>query len=171
MLRSGCSLIGAALIVTGAGGLIGGAVGEATGAGFDKGWNIGTTIGAAVGLTILAPELLNVTASLSLPTFGWMSTTAGTLVFGVTGSMAVTIPVGSIAIGVGSLGLLMFASNERPGNNVVQNKQFNRAAREAGLNPKDPNVKDFLKEIHRYIRSKKLNLGYEDLVKLIKSWL
>ncbi len=134
----GAKLIGAALIVTGAGGLIGGAIGEATGAGFDKGWNVGTTIGAAVGLTILAPELLNVTAIMSLPTFGWVATSAGALVLGVTGTVSVTIPVGAIAIGVVSLGLLMFASDGRLGNNQAQNKQFKDVMNQLGINKDDP---------------------------------
>lgn len=51
----------------------------------------------------------------------------------------------------------MFALNNRPGNNRVQNKQFEQAARSAGYNPKDPRVRDILNEIHQYIRKNKLN--------------
>ena len=46
----------------------------------------------------------------------------------------------------------MFASSNRPGNNRVQNKQFEQAARSARYNPKDPKVRDILNEIHQYIR-------------------
>ena len=61
-------------------------------------------------------------------------------------------------------------SNNRPKNNVVQNKQYEDAARKAGLNPKDPDVKDLLREVHQYIRRNKLNLGWKDLVDLIKDF-
>lgn len=63
------------------------------------------------------------------------------------------------------------ASNYRPNNNGVQNKQFLDAARKGGYNVNDPDVLEQLKEVHRYIRNKKLNLGFKDLVNLIKDFL
>ena len=48
--------------------------------------------------------------------------------------------------------ILFFASDQRPKNNKVQNKQFWDAARKAGYNVNDPNVWDELNEIHQYIR-------------------
>ncbi len=65
----------------------------------------------------------------------------------------------------------MSASNNRPGNNRVQNKQFEQAVRFAGYNPKNPIVRDALNEIHQYIRKNKLNLGWKKLLELIKEWL
>ena len=66
--------------------------------------------------------------------------------------------------------IMMMASHSRPNNNVIQNKQFNAAAREAGVNPKNPAIRDILREIHEYIRKNKLNLGWNELVELIRSW-
>lgn len=83
--------------------------------------------------------------------------------------------VGTIAMtGISAFGascIMMFASNNRPGNNRVQNKQFEQAVRSAGYNPKDPIVRDALNEIHQYIRKNKLNLGWKKLLELIKEWL
>ena len=67
--------------------------------------------------------------------------------------------------------LVWFASNHRPGNNQAQNKQFENAVRRAGYNPKDPAIRDELQKIHRYIRNKKLDLGWKELVDLIKEWI
>ena len=67
--------------------------------------------------------------------------------------------------------LALFASNHRPGNNQAQNKQFKKAARKAGYNPKDPIVRDELQRAHRYIRHNNLDLGWKELVKFIKEWL
>ena len=68
-------------------------------------------------------------------------------------------------------GIMLFASNNRPGNNRAQNKQYEDAARKAGYNPKDPAVRDALQQIHQYIRKNHLNLGWRALVELIKEWL
>lgn len=46
----------------------------------------------------------------------------------------------------------MFASNNRPGNNKTQNKQFEQPARTAGYNSKNPKVRDILNKVHQYIR-------------------
>ena len=88
----------------------------------------------------------------------------------VTGSQIVggsAIVFGGLLIG----DVFAFSSNNRPGNNQAQNKQFKDAVREAGYNPNDPNIRDDLREIHNYIRSNKLNLGWKDLLKLIVDWL
>ena len=88
----------------------------------------------------------------------------------VTGSQVVA---GS-AIIVGGLlieDVFAYSSNNRPGNNQAQNKQFKDAVRSAGYNPNDPNIRDALREIHNYIRANKLNLGWKDLLKLISEWL
>ena len=88
----------------------------------------------------------------------------------VTGSQVVA---GS-AIIVGGLlieDVFAYSSNNRPGNNQAQNKQFKDAVRSAGYNPNDPNIRDALREIQNYIRANKLNLGWKDLLKLISEWL
>ena len=78
---------------------------------------------------------------------------------GIAGELAL---VGTIEMtGISAFGTTyMFASNNRPGNNRVQNKQFEQAVRSAGYNPKNPIVRDALNEIHQYIRKNKLNLGW-----------
>ena len=37
--------------------------------------------------------------------------------------------------------------------------------------PKDPRIRDVLNQIHQYIRKNKLNLGWKELLELIKEWL
>lgn len=104
----GAQLIGAGLIIAGAGGLIGGAIGHATGYGFNAGWDIGTVIGGFIGLAVAAPQLLGLTFNASIPFLAPMLTTAGELVL-VGTTVSVAIPVGgAIAVAAG-LGLLMFA--------------------------------------------------------------
>ena len=67
--------------------------------------------------------------------------------------------------------ILFFASDHRPKNNKAQNKQFWDAARKAGYNVNDPSVWDELNKIHRYIRQNNLNLGWKDLLELIKQFM
>ena len=126
---------------------------------------IGAIIGAGLG------AFAGMSFSTSLPTFEWMNA-GGSLMFGVTGTTTLTITGAQI---LGAAGLIcatyMFASNNRPGNNRVQNKQIEQATRSAGYNPKDPRVRDILNEIHQYIRKNKLNLGWRELLELIKEWL
>lgn len=59
---------------------------------------------------------------------------------------------------LGTIGLLSttykLVSDNRPGNNRVQNKQFEQATRSAGYNPKDSKVREMLDEIHQHIRKK-----------------
>ena len=126
---------------------------------------IGAIIGAGLG------AFAGMSFSTSLPTFEWMNA-GGSLMFGVTGTTTLTITGAQI---LGAAGLIcatyMFASNNRPGNNRVQNKQIEQATRSAGYNPKDPRVRDILNEIHQYIRKNKLNWGWRELLELIKEWL
>ena len=110
----GLQMIGAGLIVAGSGGLIGGFIGTAYNGDFNSGWDYGTIIGGSIGLMMAVPQLLGVTTSMTLPTFGWLSTTAGSVVFGVTGSIAVTIPVGAIASGIAASGLVYLAYQRKP---------------------------------------------------------
>ena len=125
------------------------------------GGGIGAGIGAFAGMSFSA----------SFPTFGWINS-GGSFMFGVTGATTLTF-TGAQALEIaGLLGLTyLFASNNRPGNNRAQNKQFEQAARAAGYNTKDPRVRDMLNEIHQYIRKKKLNLGWKELLELIREWL
>lgn len=72
----GAQLAGAALIVTGAGGLIGGGISVATGGSFGAGWNVGTMVGGIIGLgMVLAPliysALPQIGSFLSQPLFGF----------------------------------------------------------------------------------------------------
>ena len=109
--------------------------------------------------------------NLTLPTFNLVSTSIGTNAI-VVGTTSVTISGTSILAGIGVFSsLALFASNNRPGNNKTQNKQYNDAARKAGLNPNDPYTKDLLRRVHSYIRAHNLNLGWKELVKLIKEFL
>ena len=128
-----------------------------------------TVLGGAIGAGLVA--FAGMSFSTSLPTFEWMNA-GGSLMFGVTGTTTLTITGAQI---LGAAGLIcatyMFASNNRPGNNRVQNKQIEQATRSAGYNPKDPRVRDILNEIHQYIRKNKLNLGWRELLELIKEWL
>lgn len=80
----------------------------------------------------------------------------------------ITITGAQIAGGaiVAGLGIMLFASDHRPGNNRVQNKQLKDAVRKTGHDPNDPRIKDKINKIERYIRSKKLNLGWKELLEL-----
>ena len=84
----------------------------------------------------------------------------------VTGAQ-IMITTGMLALG----NMLFFTSNNRPGNNRAQNKQYKAAARQAGYNPNDPAIRDALEEVHQYIRNNHLNLGWKALVELIKEFL
>lgn len=101
---------------------------------------------------------------------GGLGSLSGWIAISAIGELAL---VGTIAMtGISAFGATyMFASNNRPGNNRVQNKQFEQAVRSAGYNPKNPIVRDALNEIHQYIRKNKLNLGWKKLLELIKEWL
>ena len=121
---------------------------------------VGGAIGGIIGGTIGAlPTIASGMGSAFAPTVS-----GGAIA--LTGEQALLGAVGMIA-----LGNIVFSSNGRPGNNRVQNKQYEDAARAAGFNPKNPSVRDALREIHNYIRKEKLNLGWKQLVELIKDWL
>ena len=128
---------------------------------------LGGIIGAGLG------AFASMSFSATLPTgFAMAKTTAGTMTLVSTGSMTLTVTGAQILGVIGLLGTTyMFASNNRPGNNRIQNKQFEQAVRSAGYNPKNPRIKDILNEIHKYIRKNKLNLGWKELLELIKEWL
>ncbi len=130
---------------------------------------LGGVLGAGIGAGIGA--FAGMSFSASFPTFGWINS-GGSFMFGVAGATTLTF-TGAQALEIaGLLGVTyLFASNNRPGNNRAQNKQFEQAARAAGYNTKDPRVKDMLNEVHQYIRKKKLNLGWKELLELIREWL
>ena len=103
----GAQAIGAGLIITGAGGMIGGTISFANGYGFNYGWDIGTIIGGAIGLVVVAPQLFALTLEMTIPTLG-LTMSGGALALSVS-TVAVAVPVGeAIAVAAG-LGLLMFA--------------------------------------------------------------
>ncbi len=122
----------------------GGIVGGLVGVGVAT---IATGGASFLGGTILAPAL----------------TSGGSVAVG--GAIAVAGILGITAIG------LTFASQNRPNNNGVQNKQFKQAAKKVGIDPKNPQNKDLLKEIHSYIRKNKLNLGWEELLELMRNFI
>ena len=96
---------------------------------------------------------------------------AGTIAAGA-GAVVVGGTVAGIGAVISGLGItVLFASDNRPGNNKTQNKQFRDVAREAGLDVNDPQIWDDLVEVHRYIRKTKKNLGFKELVNLIKEFL
>jgi hypothetical protein len=64
----------------------------------------------------------------------------------------------------------MFASTNRPGNNSKQNKQIKDAVRNQGIDPKSDEGIDLINEVHKYIRKNKLDLGWKELIELIKSF-
>ena len=90
---------------------------------------------------------------------------AGTVAFTVTGAQ---VAGGTVVVG---LGILLFASDHRPGNNRVQNKQLRDAVRQSGHDPNEPRIKDKINRIETYIRRKKLDLGWNELREFIKGWL
>jgi RHS repeat-associated protein len=167
MFVPGGQLLGMGLIGAGIGSLVGGEISESMGGSYLVGWGIGALIGAFGG-QYLASATGILTSSFSLASGGLALSGAGSLGAGL---MVVT---GAQMIGAGALvgGLLAlaFASNNRPGNNTVQNKMFQDAAKKAGVNPSNPRSRNILRDIHNYIRKNNLNLGFEELVELIRSW-
>ena len=76
------------------------------------------------------------------------------------------VGVAAVAAGVGVMvsggavanqpGVLMAKGDgRRIGHNQYENKQFNGAVRSAGYDIKDPNIKDDLKAVHKYLRLRK----------------
>ena len=139
---------------------------------------VGGAVGAAAGAMVgLGAELIS--AGLSMiggGMSGGFALAGGGIMSGRTLAGAGAIGIGLIGALTGILGGLLglnvlFASNERPKNNGIQNKQFKDAAREAGYDINDPFVLDELKAAHRYIRKNKLNFGYKNLVEFLKYFL
>ena len=133
------------------------------------GWGmIGGAIGFGLGYYFGPPMLSflgsSLTFSLPLP----MMNASGALV--IAGSVTVTgaqIVGGAIAVATG-LGLMLFASDHRPGNNRVQNKQMKDAIRKAGYDPNDPRIKDKINKMENYIRRHNLDYGWEKLLEFVK---
>ena len=134
--------------------LVGGAVGAAIGAG------LGYCLSS---ISSFAGSSFSFGGSLAQLTSGSVTVIPGVTVTGA----EIIVTTGVLALG----GVMFFASNNRPGNNRAQNKQYEDAARRAGYDPKKPEVRDALQQIHQYIRKNHLNLGWKALVELIKEWL
>ena len=125
-----------------------------------------SVLGTLVGLG--AGWLGGLSSSFTIPTFG-IANLGGVAASGITGGIELTISGAQILAGIGASSLiLMMASHNRPRNNVDQNKQFKDAVRKVGLNPNDPKVKDELRKIHQYIRKTRQDLGWQELVELIR---
>ena len=157
---TGWELAGRTILGVLTGAVIGGAIGAGLGA---LGGAIFPGINAALanGISFSVPTLANLGGVLGLSTA--TVTVSGTVV----SSVAV-----SGAVAAGALGsIVLFASTERPGNNQSQNKQFRDAARQAGYDLSDPIDRDILRQAHKEIRQKKLNLGFKELVEFLSNFL
>lgn len=105
---------------------------------------LGGIIGALTGAATAWLSGISFTAT--IPTIG-LTGSGGTLSIGVTGSVTVTMSGLQVFGVLGLTGLtIMMASHNRPGNNVRQNKQFKKAAREVGLDPTDARTREKLKK-------------------------
>ena len=153
------------LISLGVGAFIGGTVAGVTAYNQgSRGWDLVGDILTGVGIGALIGGAVGAVLGLSIPTFGSM---LGGLAF-AGGSSAISLSNIEIAL----IGLaIVLSSFERPRNNQVQNKQYRDAARKAGFDIKDPDVLDELQNVHKYIRKNKLNLGFKELIELIKEFL
>ena len=67
--------------------------------------------------------------------------------------------------------LILFASNNKPGNNQVQNKQIKNAIRKAGYSPNDNRIKDEINKMEKYIRRNHEDFGWKELLEFVKEWL
>ena len=131
----------------------------------------GAMMGGAIGFGIayFGPQLLALISS-SLPALG----TAGvTSALAVPGGVTVTVTGAQIVGGaiVAGVGIMLFASDHRPGNNKAQNKQIRDAIRRAGYDPNDPKIKDKVNKIETYIRRHKLDYGWKKLFEFVKERL
>lgn len=97
-------------------------------------------------------------------------------------SSGAAVGVAAVATGVGVIvaggvianqfGVLMAKGDgRRIGHNQYENKQFNDAVRSAGYDIKDPKIKDDLKAVHKYLRSRKTTPRYQELIQIIKEFL
>ena len=121
-----------------------------------------TVLGGAIGAGLGA--FAGMSFSASIPTFGWINS-GGALMFGITGTMAVTV-TGAQVLGVaGALaagGLLMFAKGNGPrmGHNQYENKQFNSLCNKYKL------TKEQRRILHDYISGQ--NYSYHEIEQIIK---
>ena len=75
------------------------------------------------------------------------------------------------ALAASGIGILLFASDHRPGNNKAQNKQIKDAIRQAGHNPNDPRIKDEINKMETFIRRHKIDYGWKKLLEFVKEGL
>ena len=108
--------------------------------------------------------------SFTLPSLGTLNMGGALALVGGTTITITGAQIAGVAIAAG-LGIMLFASDHRPGNNRVQNKQLKDAVRKTGHDPNDPRIKDKINKIEKYIRSKKLDLGWKELVELVRRFL
>ncbi len=129
---------------------------------------LGGIIGFSAGslLAMFIPEIVSFMGS-SFSLFNFINSTGSLVSVSVTGTQLV---LAVAAVLIGTVGIV-YASNERPKNNRTQNKQFSDAAKSLGYDVNDPDVLDDLKTVHKYIRNNRLNLGFKELIKLIKELL
>ena len=121
-----------------------------------------TVLGGAIGAGLGA--FAGMSFSASIPTFGWINS-GGALMFGITGTMAVTV-TGAQVLGVAGVlaagGLLMFAKGNGPrmGHNQYENKQFNSLCNKYKL------TKEQRRILHDYISGQ--NYSYHEIEQIIK---
>ena len=129
----------------------------------------------ALGLTIFSyASLLGVGVGVSGSALAFAG--GGMMGFGAAVSVAaVAAVVGVIVIGNAialQLGVLMAKGDgRRMGHNQYENKQFYDAVKSAGYDIKDPSIKEALKPVHKYLRSKKRLFSFQELVQIIKDFL
>jgi RHS repeat-associated protein len=139
--------------------LLGGAIGAGIGLGIGYTFPyLASFFGSSFTLTLLAPGLVNM---------GGVLVAVGGVAIPVTGAQI----AGGAIISVAGIGILLFASDHRPGNNKAQNSQLRAAVRATGNNPNDPHIKDKINKIETYIRRHKLDLGWKELLELVRSFL
>lgn len=119
----------------------------------------GTVLGGIVGAVLGA--FAGMSFSISIPTFGLINS-GGALMFGVTGTMAVTI-TGAQVLGVAGLlgATYMFAKGNGPriGHNQYENKQFNSLCNKYKLTKVQRRI------LHDYISGQ--NYSYNEIEQLI----
>lgn len=99
--------------------------------------------------------------SVSVPTFGWINS-GGALMFGVTGSIAITVTGTEVLGAAGLLGAIyMFTKGGLP-NNKHQNQQWAEAMKQLGIENKD-----LWRRLHNEIQKHPYNT-HDNLRKLIK---
>ncbi len=116
---------------------------------------LGGAIGAGLGV------FAGMSFSVSVPTFGWINS-GGALMFGVTGSIAITVTGTEVLGAAGLLGAIyMFAKGGLP-NNKHQNQQWAEAMKQLGIENKD-----LWRRLHNEIQKHPYNT-HDNLRKLIK---